>query len=84
MVEEPCGICGVPFRVERVIAIAMTDSRTDMGRTCQSCLSYLGERNPERFLSIEEYREALERYPRPMFHSEEGIFGAAHAASWIR
>jgi hypothetical protein len=93
LVEEECGICGVEFRVESVTAEAVTDSHppVEVGPACPECIAYLAERNPERFPSIEEYRAAVERYPAPMFASEdevmrveESAFAEAFASSWIR
>jgi hypothetical protein len=92
MVEEECGICGVEFRVESVIAEAVTDGRrpVEVGPVCPECLAYLAERNPERFPSLADYRAAVERYPEPMFSSgdevvrlEEGAFWEAFASSRI-
>jgi hypothetical protein len=93
MVEEECGICGVPFRVESVMVEAVTDSRhpVEVRLACPECIAYLAERNPSAFPSIEEYRAAVERYPAPMFPSgdevlglEEDAFAEAFASSWIR
>jgi hypothetical protein len=92
MVEEECGICGVPFRVASVTVEAVTDGRcpVEVGPVCPECIAYLAERNPERFPSIEEFRTAVGRYPSPMFPSgdavvrlEEGAFWEAFAASKI-
>jgi hypothetical protein len=35
------------------------------------CVEYFGKRDSERFPTIEEYEAALERYPEPMWASEE-------------
>ena len=32
--EEACGVCGVPFRLESVLAQANTAERYDMGVAC--------------------------------------------------
>jgi hypothetical protein len=68
MEETDCGICEVPFRPESVIA---WDERSRA--MCPDCVWFLGERNPERFPSIRDYRAAVERYPEPMYPSEEAI-----------
>ncbi len=83
--EEECGICGLPFRTESVLTQAATDSRMDMGHACRACVEYLGNRNPERCPSIEEYRDALERYPEPIRGADEegDLDDAAYRASWL-
>jgi len=93
MREEECGICGVAFRVESVIAVALTDENYGVGWVCPECIRYLGERNPEASSSpaLAEYRSAVERYSEPMWPSleeigraeEEGTFEEAYAASWL-
>ncbi len=60
---------------------------------CPACLEYFGKRNPERFATIEEYREAIKRYPEPVWANSEEIRRAEIAdadvyeetfdASWI-
>jgi hypothetical protein len=75
--EEECGICRTPFRLESVIAQATTDDRYDMGEACPECVGYLGERNPERFPSFQVFDEALRRFPRAMFESEQALRAAA-------
>jgi hypothetical protein len=54
---------------------------------------YFGERNPERFPSIEERRAAVGRYPEPMFSAEDEVLrveeedphaaGKVYAASYL-
>jgi hypothetical protein len=68
MEETECGSCEVPFRPESVVA---WDEH--VRAVCPECVRYLGERNPERFPTIEEYRAAVERYPEPMYPSIEAI-----------
>lgn len=56
-------------------------------------MRYFGERNPERFPSIEEHRAAVERYPEPMFSAEDEVLrveeedphaaGKVYAASYL-
>ena len=63
---QPCGICGVEFQSESVLAQVRTGpGGGDMGCACRVCVEYLGDRNPEQFQSIEEYEQALQRYPQP-------------------
>jgi hypothetical protein len=97
LVEEECGICGVPFHVESVVVEAMTESPgerrgVEIGPVCEECFVYLGERNPERFPSMDEYMYARQIDAAPIFKSEEaviraqdaGTFAEAFASSWIR
>lgn len=94
----PCAICGCRFDTKSVVAEAIGNSLfgpdcpgDQEGPTCPVCVEYLGERNPERFPTIEEYEEALRLYPEPVFASveelnradREGTFNAAYNASWI-
>jgi hypothetical protein len=89
VVEEECGLCGVRFPVESVIAWS---ERAEM--VCPECVRYLGERNPARFPCLADYRVAIEGYPEPIWPSVEEILrveaedphaiGAAYAASYIR
>jgi hypothetical protein len=89
-VEEECGICGLTFTLESVVAQATTD-RNYMGQACPECVAFLGGRNPGAFPTLEEYRSAVARYPFPMYGSEEAIMAAeddgtfeeAYASSWI-
>ena len=95
LVEEQCGICGVPFRVESVAAEVTSGEASErgveMGHGCPECIRYLGERNPERFPSIEEYRAAVECHTSPMFGSvdevigveEAGTYAEVFASSWV-
>ena len=71
MHDEDCMLCGQRFRIESVIAQAVTDGRMETGQACPSCVEYLGQRNPECFPTIEEYEDALRRYPEPIWGTEE-------------
>ena len=71
--DDLCGICGQPVEERSIAACALTDGRTDMNLACLSCVEYLGSRNPEKFPTIEVYRELLARYPEPMYPSEEAL-----------
>jgi hypothetical protein len=70
MEQQPCGICGLPFRPQSVLAVALTDDYADMACTgtlaCPSCVEYLGRRNPDRFPTPEQLEEGLKRYPEPI------------------
>jgi hypothetical protein len=91
-VEEDCGICGISFTVESVVAHAVAGKRRmDAGVSCRACIEYLALRNPSAFPSTEEYEEAVRRYPEPLFASndewgrseEEGTFGELHETTFI-
>ena len=66
-------LCRRDFRIESVRADAVTDYHTEIGLVCQECIEYFGRVNPESFPTIEEYKAFLERYPEPMFPSEEAM-----------
>jgi len=93
MHEDKCGACGHTIAPTSVIASLATDARDDMGVACPSCVAYLGSRNPERSPTIEFYLEMLEKYPAPMYTSEEELRAAAedfedpsdvaYEASWL-
>ncbi len=68
MEETECGLCGVAFRTESVIAWD-----EDVRAICPDCVEYLGRRNTEGFPSIEDYRAAVKRYPEPMYPSVEAL-----------
>jgi hypothetical protein len=88
MRETECGLCGLPFRVQSVVVVGPWAYEV-----CSGCVRYFGERNPERFPTIEEYRAACARYPEPIWGSneeagraeeDEAAYGRALEASWIR
>lgn len=72
---------------------AGADYPLDMGHVCRtSCIEMVGRRDhPERFPKIEEYEEALRRYPKPIWGSseearvawEEDDFHEKYEASWV-
>jgi hypothetical protein len=73
---------------ERRGTCADTDARVDVGNACPSCVEYLGERNPERFPSIGEYEDALQRYPKPVWPSKEDAVraqkdDASYESGWV-
>ena len=92
---QDCGICGLRFTVEgvaaRVVGIGGGNDRFDGGCACRVCVKFLAARNPQRFPSLEEYEEALRRYPEPIFTTDEemarsedaGTFWDVYAASWL-
>lgn len=71
MRDQECGLCRRDFRVESVIVTAMNDGRFEVGRVCPECIEYFGRANPEVFPSIEVYRALVERYPDPIWASDE-------------
>jgi hypothetical protein len=76
--DDVCGVCGQPVEEElSIVACAATDGRTDMDLACLSCVEYLGKRNPEKFPTIEVYRELLRKYPEPMYPSAEALEAAS-------
>jgi hypothetical protein len=74
--REECGVCGVEFTTEVVSAHVL---RHGPGVVCTSCIAYLGERNPERFPTIEEYEEGNRTYTEPVYGSAEEIMALEHA-----
>lgn len=65
------GLCARDFRPDSVIAFAETNNRAEIGRTCPDCLEYFGRINPEYYPTIEVYRDALRRYPEPIWATGE-------------
>jgi hypothetical protein len=80
--EDTCGACGHRVPATSVRAFLHTDDRRDMDAACPECIEYLGRRNPEKSPTIEVYREMLQKYPRPMYASEEELEAAAEAAGY--
>jgi hypothetical protein len=66
--EENCGICGVCFEVETVVAQIVGAKG---GSVCPPCVEYLHQRNPHAFPSTEEHEAALRRFPMPIWSSVE-------------
>ncbi len=75
MGERTCAICTRRYRAKSVLLITrqLYDDEGETGTACLACLSYLNSANPGRFPSVEEYRGALSRYPRPVWASVEEI-----------
>jgi hypothetical protein len=67
--EWECGVCDTPFEADVVQVVFWHEGF--LSRVCPSCIEYLGKRNPEKFLTIEEYEEANKRYKEPLWASEE-------------
>jgi hypothetical protein len=42
-----------------------------LGYICTGCMEALHQRNPEHFPAVEEYEEALRRYPEPIWATTE-------------
>ena len=85
--DQPCGICGNPFRMEAVqVSLGAEDpthprqAPSDAGYACETCIEYLHQRNPERFPSLDLYRKMLAHYPSPMFQTDGEL--AARDTSW--
>jgi hypothetical protein len=73
MGEEACPICSEHFELESVVATAVTDDRWWMGHVCQGCIEHMGRHPSGRFPTIEEYRDALARFPGPIWAREEEL-----------
>ena len=64
--DDECVICEQPFERESVIVMG------DEGRgTCPPCIEHLGNRNPEKFPTIDEYERAKLYFPEPIWADEE-------------
>ena len=93
--ENNCALCALPFPVQSVFiqAHGVQDEWTDTGAICPACLDYLSTRNPSAFPSVEECRQALRRYPEPVWSSVEEVLRleredidsayAGYEASWL-
>jgi hypothetical protein len=64
-----CELCELPFVAESVRGAEDGDGQS----VCPSCIEYFGKRSPERFPTIEEYRDALRRFPEPIWSTEEEL-----------
>jgi hypothetical protein len=71
--ERECAWCARPHQAETVVIVAngLMDDGSTLGVICPNCLTYLAEANPESFPSVEQYAEAVQRYPEPVFSSLE-------------
>ena len=81
--EVSCPICETRFVTGPVLAQIQTDEDQE-NRLCPACIAILGRLNPKKFPTIEEYLAACERYPEPVFESEDLIIGLQEAddPSW--
>src|SRR5215211_4628919 len=81
--EVSCPICETRFVTGPVLAQIQTDENQG-NRLCPACIAILGRHNPKKFPTIEEYLAACERYPEPVFESEDEIIGLQEAddPSW--
>jgi hypothetical protein len=80
---ENCSLCGQAFQTRSVIAVAMDRPEGwQIGVVCPSCIRNLGEHAPEQFPSIQEYQDALRRYPRPIWASVEEADAELDAPGW--
>jgi hypothetical protein len=78
-----CAICKREFQIDAVIAVAMDRPEGwQIGVVCPACLRNLGERAPEQFPSLEEYRDALRRFPEPIWSSDEEADAELDALGW--
>lgn len=73
-----CGICGIEFETEPVLVSAATDAREEIGYVCCPCVLRFGEWKQEQAVDHDwptsrEYREAVHRFPEPMFASGEEL-----------
>jgi hypothetical protein len=81
--ETKCALCGQAFQTRSVIAVAMDrPGGWEIGVTCPACIRNLGEHVPEQFPSIQEYQDALERYPKPVWSSDEEADAELDALGW--
>jgi hypothetical protein len=80
LAERECGVCDVPFEVGTVHVVFVYDG--DCKRVCPSCIEYLGKRNPEKYLTIEEFEEAKKRCPEPLWASVEDLVRADPWGDW--
>jgi hypothetical protein len=81
--ETKCALCGQAFQTRSVIAVAMDRPEGwQIGVVCPSCIRNLGEHVPEQFPSIQEYQDALERYPKPVWSSVEEADAELDALGW--
>ena len=81
--ELECALCAMPISTGSVDALAISDDQSDIfGPICWECLGFFSERNPERFPSVERYRELLEQYPEPLYPATDAEKDAA-VLNWL-
>jgi hypothetical protein len=93
--ETTCPMCGTPFKEPSEVAWAATDGWEEFGVICESCVAYLGDRNPEKYPTRLEYEALLKKYPHAMYPTagalerdaaEAGLEDPAYlveGASWV-
>ena len=73
--EQPCALCAMPFRTLGGVyawAKSLEHNIDDHNlAVCPSCVDYFAQRNPSRFPSLADYRDAARRYPELMVASGE-------------
>jgi hypothetical protein len=67
MGPRECHLCKQSFVAESVLAAECYDGQS----VCPTCVEYFGERNPETCPTIEEYKEANQRYTGSMLASPD-------------
>lgn len=77
MEETPCGMCGLKFRPDAVIATLAMDG--DCLPVCEPCLKHLAGRAEDAPIPADwndvyrRYVEAVSEYPEPVFPSVEAL-----------
>ena len=77
MAEGPCGVCGVDFEPEAVLACLVTPH--DYIPTCEVCLKHLAERAEAESIPADwnrvyaDYLIAVAKYLEPVFPSAEAL-----------
>ncbi len=67
-----CGICDLPYQGGSVVAWVLTDDRMHVGYACAACIEYLGQRNPDKFPTKEDYEYASRVFPEPIWSDDDG------------
>lgn len=79
MSEQPCGICGVDFNPDAVLACLVTPH--EYLPTCEVCLSHLARRAETEAIPASsawsrvyaDYVLAVAKYPEPLFPSLKAV-----------
>lgn len=77
MEETPCGVCGLKFRPDAVVAWSADDSHCLP--ICEPCLKHLAARADVEPIPADwndvyrRYVEAVSEYPEPVFPSVEAL-----------
>ena len=67
-----CVICGRPVLSGMVNLQPEIEGNVEVAM-CEECLDMLHGQYPEKFPSVKQYREILERYPEPMFATDQEL-----------